>query len=269
MGSKRFRPGTIAVLAALFLSISLLTGCAAPGPAAPPSTPAAETKPTLPPSAYAPWDFQEENGYLTCLGAQTALGIDVSHHQQQIDWAQVKAAGIEFVMVRLGYRGLEDGGLNPDRYAAENLAGARAAGLRVGAYFYSQATTAQEALEEADYALALLGDFRLDLPLAFDWEIEARTEAVDIQTATDCALAFCGAVEAAGYDAMIYFNSYQARERLELSRLTAYPWWLAMYDHSADFPCRFDVWQYTSTGAVPGIAGNVDINVMLVDDRDY
>ncbi len=218
---------------------------------------------TVPVSNLEPTDFEEKDGFLTCLAGESVVGIDVSHHQQDIDWQQVKASGVEFVMVRLGYRGITEGDLHTDEYALANLAGAKAAGLSVGAYFFSQAVTVEEAEQEAAYALEILGDFPLDLPLAFDWEIEARTETVDRQTATDCARAFCETVEEAGCQSMIYFNSYQAKQRLDLLQLTDYPWWLAMYDAENAFPCRFDIWQYTSAGIVAGIQGNVDLNVLI------
>lgn len=249
----------LAVVLLLFLLLQQLRQEPTPGPQTTQSLPQ-----TMPQSPYSPTDFTEEGGYLSCLGTESMVGIDVSHHQQQVDWQQVADAGIRFVMVRLGYRGISDGTLHADTYVQENLTGARDAGLLVGAYFYSQATTAEEAEQEARFALEILGDFSLDLPLAYDWEIESRTEPVDVSTATQCAITFCGIVEAAGQEAMIYFNSYQAAQRLDLLQLTAYPWWLAMYDPQGEFPCRFDMWQYTSAGAVPGIRGDVDINVLLM-----
>lgn len=218
-------------------------------------------EPTLPPSPYRPSDFAFADGYLSCLVAETVLGIDVSHHQGEIDWAQVKASGVEFVMVRLGNRGYTNGELAVDRNVRQNLEGARAAGLLVGAYFYSQAISVAEAREEAALALQILDGFPLDLPLTFDWEQEARTAGMDARTLTDCTLAFCRDVEAAGYRPMIYFNSYQAEQLLYLQELTDYPWWLAMYDISQEFPCPMDMWQYTCTGSVSGIAGDVDINL--------
>lgn len=226
----------------------------------------AQQRETLPPNRYGPGDFSyDENGFLTCSAGETVLGIDVSHHQQEIDWAQVSAAGVEFVMVRLGNRGYVTGDLAVDRRVTENLEGARAAGLKVGAYFYSQAISAEEAREEAELALEILNGFPLDLPLAYDWEQETRTAEVDARTLTDCTLEFCRAVEAAGYEAMIYFNSYQAVELLYLEELTHYPWWLAMYDTAQKFPYRMDMWQYTRTGSVPGIAGNVDVNLLFTE----
>ncbi len=222
-----------------------------------------ETAPTVPENRYGPEDFSMENGYLTCNAGPAVMGIDVSYYQGQIDWPAVKAAGVEFVMVRLGNRGTVTGELSEDVMARANLQDARAAGLQVGAYFYSQALTVQEAQEEAALALEILDGFPLDLPLTFDWEQETRTALLDKRTLTDCTLAFCQAVEQAGYEAMIYFNRNQANHLLELSELTEYRWWLAMYDIEASFAYRMDMWQYTCTGSVPGIEGNVDINLMF------
>lgn len=267
--TKKVKITPWAVVVAVVIVLAVFGGLAAillwekEAPPSPITEPTGTPPATLPQSAFSPEDFSEENGFLACAGAETAIGIDVSKYQGEIDWHQVKAAGVEFAMVRLGYRGYSTGELNTDPMAAINLTGARDAGLLVGAYFYSQATTPEEAREEAAFALEILGDFELDLPLSFDWEIEKRTENVDVETATACSIAFCQAVEAAGYESMIYFNSYQAVQRLDLTALTEYPWWLAMYDPVGEFPCRFDLWQYTQTGTVPGIEGNVDINIML------
>ncbi len=220
---------------------------------------------TLPANTLLPADFYFDGDYLACSACPTTLGIDVSYYQGDIDWPTVRAAGVEFVMVRLGRRETVSGKLGADEMAQQNLTGARAAGLKVGAYFYSQATTVREAREEAALALELLGDFSLDLPMVFDWEQEERTANVDARTLTDCTLAFCQATEAGGERAMIYFNRYQAAELLYLEELTDYPWWLAMYDLEGQFPYRMDMWQYTCTGSVPGISGSVDINLLFDD----
>lgn len=221
------------------------------------------TEPTLPQSVYEAEDFTLDGEFLTCDGADTLLGIDVSRYQKDVNWKKVKAAGIDFVIVRLGYRGYETGLLNEDAYARKNLQGAREAGLLVGAYFFSQALTPEEAREEARFSMEILGDFQLDLPLTFDWEEQLRTENVDGETVTACALAFCDEVQQAGITPMIYFNPRQAAFVLDLHQLTDYPWWLAMYDVGREFPCRFDLWQYTCTGKVDGIKGNVDINILI------
>ena len=223
----------------------------------------------LPPLEESPWspqDFSWQDGFLVSPDVKTVKGIDVSSHQQEIDWQQVKAAGVEFVFVRLGYRGYETGVLTEDPRALENLDGAKAAGVRVGAYLFSQAITVAEAEEEAAFAQKILGDRQLDLPVVFDWEYvsqEARTGGMDRRTLTDCTLAFCRKIEGAGYEAMIYFNGFQARELLYLEELTRYPFWLAQYDHSVTFPCRVAYWQYTDSGSIPGIEEPVDLNMMF------
>ena len=221
--------------------------------------------PTLKPNPYTPEDFYYEGDYLACSAAQTVMGIDVSRYQKQVDWNAVAQAGVEFVMVRLGNRGIADGQLYEDEFARQNLEGARDAGLKVGAYFYSQALTVAEAKEEAAKALEILDGFLLDMPLVFDWEQESRTENMDKRTLTDCTLAFCDAVAQAGYEPMVYFNRYQAQELLVLEELQHLPWWLAMYDITAEFPYKVDMWQYTCTGTIPGIEGSVDINLLFTD----
>lgn len=228
-----------------------------------PPQPVTRPHPVLTPNPFTPEDFYYDGDFLACSAAETVMGIDVSHHQKEIDWQQVKAAGVEFVMVRLGNRGIGDGKLYIDSYAVSNLRGAREAGLKVGAYFYSQALNLEEAREEANLALEILDGFQLDMPLVYDWEQESRTENMDARTLTDCTLAFCEVVESAGYEPMVYFNSFQAQELLILEELTQYPWWLAMYDITSEFPYKVDMWQYTCTGSIPGIAGNVDINLLL------
>ena len=223
---------------------------------------------TMPSSPYTPEDFQQGDAFLSCSVGSVVVGIDVSSHQKQIDWQAVKDAGVQYAFIRLGYRGYEQGTLNADSFAAQNLKGAKDAGILVGAYFFSQAVSVEEARAEAFFAMGILDGIQLDLPLVYDWEYineTARTANVDRQTLTECTLAFCQTVEKAGYDAMIYFNSSQGRDMLELEKLEMYPWWLAKYDLEADFLCRVDLWQYTNTGSVPGIQGNVDIDLMFTD----
>lgn len=259
----------ILALAAALAALGLMIFCS---PSAVPDTPP-ET--TLPPTTaapepeaniYGPEDFAFDGDYLTCIAGESILGIDVSSHQQEIDWGQVREAGIEFAMIRLGYRGYKTGVITADEYAAANLEGARAAGLQVGAYFYSQAISPEEAREEAAFALEILGDFRLDFPLAYDWEYvseEARTGEAQSRLVTDCALAFCEVVERAGHQPMVYFNPYWGTMYFELTELEQYPFWLAMYDTERRYPYRVEMWQYTAKGSVPGIQGNVDIDLYL------
>ena len=238
------------------------------------TTTAPSTEATLPPppaNPYNPLDFYYENGYLTCGAGESSLGIDVSYWQGNIDWQQVKDAGVEFAMIRVGYRGSDEGTLDVDSYAQTNYDGASAAGIKVGAYIFSQAVTPEEAVEEAEFLLEHTQDWKIDIPLVFDWEVvsnEARNSRVDSETLTACVIAFCERIKAAGHEPMIYFSKSHSHERINLSELVDYKFWLAMYDPVMDYPYRVDMWQYTDAGTVPGIAGNVDINLMLTYPED-
>lgn len=256
----------VGLVAALVAAIVSLEGALAPEETVPTET-TAPTAATLPTNPYSAEDFTyDENGFLTCACADTRLGIDVSDHQQEVDWQQVAEAGIEFAFIRIGYRGYSEGGIYADEYAARNIKGAQAAGLDAGVYFYSQALTPAEAEEEAAFCLEFLEDHDIQLPVVFDWEYvsaEARTGAMDRETLTACALAFCEKISAAGYTPMIYANPDIARNFLDLWQLQGYPFWLALYSDTMDYPYEMDYWQYTSTGTVPGIQGNVDINLQF------
>lgn len=221
-------------------------------------------RPTLPSNPFTAEDFAFVDGYLTCLAQDAALGVDVSVWQDTIDWQQVKDAGIEFAMLRIGYRGSDLGGMYEDECLRANYEGAKAAGLKVGGYFFSQAVSVQEANEEAEFVLDIIGGWDFDMPVVYDWEYidsEARTADVDARTLTDCAEAFCERIKNAGFAPMVYFNLDLAAERMYLTELMDYPFWLARYDPAMDCPFRVDMWQYTSTGTVPGIEGDVDLNL--------
>lgn len=222
--------------------------------------------PTPPPEAnpYGKLDFQFDGRYLSCLKTETRPGIDVSAYQGNIDWQQVADSGIEFAMIRLGYRGYGTGVLVEDKYALTNIQGALAAGLDVGVYFFSQALNVEEALEEVDFILQRIQGYEITMPVVFDWEFvndEARTANMDARTLTDCYLAFCEAISEAGYTPMSYFNWYQSENNIYIKELEDYPYWLALYQNRMTFPYKIDMWQYTCTGRVPGIQGDVDINV--------
>ena len=272
----------VAVVCALIFVIVALTKPA--NPAAEPDTPqnagdstqtateAVTEGPTGP--TYLPIDrnpigmsdfYTTEDGYLTCLATPSVMGIDVSEWQgSQIDWQKVKEAGVEFVMIRVGWRGSEKGVLTADTYAQTNYAGASAAGLKVGAYIFSQAITADEAVEEARYLLDAVKDWNIEMPLVFDWEFidaTSRTANMDPRTLTNCAIAFCETIKLAGYTPMVYFNTNQSLDMLYLVELEDYLFWLAQYDTVLRYDYKIDMWQYTQTGTVPGIDGNVDINL--------
>lgn len=227
-----------------------------------------QLKTRVPEVFYRPEDFVWEDGRLTCVSAETSPGIDVSYYQGQIDWEQVKASGIEFAFVRVGYRSSANGSVCADEMAQRNLAGAAAAGLKVGAYFFSQALNPQEAVEEAAFAVSMVKDYHLDLPIAYDWEFvdeDARTEGMTKDALMECVDAFCATVEAAGYESMVYFNRDLSRRMLDVDRLGDRPIWFAMYDTHPDAPRKPDYWQYTDEGTVPGIEGYVDLNLYFVE----
>lgn len=201
-------------------------------------------------------------------GKRARTGIDVSAYQGEIDWPTVAADGIDFAILRLGYRGYTEGGLFMDQTFEANLQGALNAGLDVGIYFFSQAITPQEAEAEAAFVLNAIGDREISYPIAFDWESispgnAARTDGLDNDTLTRCASAFCAKIQEAGYAPAVYFNQTQGYLRYDLRELTEYSLWLAEYDAKPDFYYHFDLWQYTHTGQVNGIQGDVDLDLDL------
>ena len=194
-------------------------------------------------------------------------GIDVSTHQNEIDWNAVAADGIDFAIIRLGYRGYgQEGTLNLDKYFEQNINGALAAGLDVGVYFFSQAITAEEAVEEANFVLQYLEGYDITYPVVFDWEnvstTSARTHNLDSATLNACAVAFCDTIAAAGYQPMVYFNGYLGLLRYDLSAIDDYPFWYAYYNGVyPNLYYDFQMWQYSSSGSVAGIEGKVDLNI--------
>lgn len=215
---------------------------------------------------------KDENGIMTYAdeSRETHIGIDVSSHQGEIDWQKVAASGVEFVFVRVGYRGYgKSGSLNTDKNYKQNIEGAKAAGLKVGVYFFSQAISMTEAIEEARMTLDLIKDYEIDYPIVFDWEIigtaSARTDNVSMQTLCSAANAFCDVIESAGYMPMVYFNKHVGYTKYDLSTVKDNYFWFAQYSDTPDFYYDFDIWQYTSSGRVDGIKGNVDMNISFTD----
>ncbi len=220
----------------------------------------------IPRNAYDPEGFTEENGIRTYSadGVVGVAGIDVSSYQKSVDWQAVKDAGIEFAMIRVGYRGYVSGKLDLDDCFLDHMEGALDAGLDVGVYFFSQALTEEEAIEEAEYVLTWIEGYDISCPVVFDWEevqAEARTDEMNMLKLTACAEAFCRTVEDAGYEAAIYFNQAYGYQQLNLSSLLDYEFWLAEYASTPSFAYDFQMWQYTNEGKVPGIEGPVDLNI--------
>ena len=221
-----------------------------------------------------PYDWSnlktDESGRLSYVqNGQTIsrTGIDVSSHQQQINWNSVAQDGISFAYIRLGYRGSSEGTLYVDDFFAQNLSGAKNAGIDVGVYFFSQAITEDEAREEARFVLKQLDGASLDYPIAFDMEPSpeggGRADALTREEATAIANAFCDEIQKSGYRAIIYGNSYDL-SKYDLSALTGRIW-LAQYDGKPDGSISFVMWQYTPKGTVAGISSSVDLNLDLSD----
>lgn len=208
-------------------------------------------------------------------GAKASVtGVDVSSYNGDIDWQRVKDSGVDFAMIRVGGRGYGDSGaLYPDEKAAEYLSQAKAAGIKVGAYFFSQATTAEEAAEEAEYSKEVIGDIALDYPLAYDWEIipddDARTDSVSAEQATECAAAFCEKAKQLGYTPAIYSTSRELYFKYDLKKLSNYDIWFSEYADLPSFYYRFSIWQYSKEGVVDGIDGTVDLNLCFTNTASF
>ena len=215
----------------------------------------------------------DENGRMKYddESAVTFTGIDVSVFQGDIDWEQVKNDGIDFVMIRAGFRGYgPDGTLNEDKNFRTNCENALKAGLNVGVYFFSQAVNEREAKEEARFVLNLVKDYPINYPIAYDWETidytdTARTNGMTNEQITACANAFCSEIESAGYEPIIYFNRELGYFNYDLSLINNYHFWLAEYHETPSFYYDYKIWQYTDEGSVDGIVGYVDLNISIVD----
>lgn len=223
---------------------------------------------------YTPEDFREEgSGIITYQGGDSALGINVSSQSGEIDWAQVKESGVDFALIRVGYRGYTRGQMVLDENFQANITGAAEAGLPVGVYFYSKAVTDAEADEEASFVLEQIRGHNVDYPIAFFWEYDytdegnldqaARTIQCNGDQITGFIDTFCRKVEDAGFEAAYYATKSMAYETLDLSRLTNYDLWYAEFRRSPSFYYGFALWQYTKEGSVPGISQQVPITLAL------
>ena len=247
-------------------------------------------EPVTEPVTQAPTQTETSGGTVTVQPPAPSIpstatlihGIDVSKYQGQINWTQVKNDGIDFAFIKVAGRGYGTGKLYYDTWYKENLKNAYLAGVKVGAYFFSQAITVQEAVEEASMMIDALKGYHISYPVVFDWETsDGYRTNIGISKATMTAMAdtFCSMLEAAGYKAMVYANTYDF-ERFDATYLTSkYASWLARYTaayknngvrYTAGNPLPplkypYQIWQYSSTGRVNGISGNVDMNIAFTD----
>jgi len=200
---------------------------------------------------------------------ETLKGIDVSKFQGETDWDKVRESGIDFAIIRAGGRAYRpEGELYSDDKLLENIDAAKEAGLKVGVYFFSQATTVKEAQTEANFVSDILNGRELDLPVFFDWErigtAPARTDGLDGKTLTDCAVAFCERIREKGYEPGVYIYQYTGYYAYELIRLTDYMLWCASIGDYPFFYYAHDIWQYDIEGTVPGIDTVCDLNMMFI-----
>lgn len=196
--------------------------------------------------------------------ANATVGIDVSKWNREIDWDKVKAAGVDFAIIRAGYRGSSTGSLVVDPYFEANIKGASMAGVKVGVYFFTQAVNEVEAVEEASMVLELTQDYSLDYPIFIDTESaggNGRADKLAEEERTLVCDAFCRTVENAGGEAGVYASRNWYYNRLEVSRLERFYIWLAEYRSIPLYDGYYHMWQYTSEGSIDGIEGNVDMNI--------
>ena len=205
--------------------------------------------------------FYEDERY------ESLCGIDVSYYQKEINWEKVADAGFDFAMIRLGYRAADSGRLHTDSRFRENLKEAKRAGLSVGVYFFSQAVTTEEAVEEAKYVIRRIRGSGIKYPVVFDMEPVSGSDRIEHLASiekTEIADAFCQVIEKNGYTAMIYGNPSWLTGHLQMEYLTDYPLWIAHYTDATDYPYEFKMWQYTDRGRVKGIKGKVDLDILFV-----
>ncbi len=200
---------------------------------------------------------------------KTLTGIDVSKWQGDIDWNKVKDAGIDYAIIRLGYRGTApEGNCAMDPKFEDNIKGALAAGVDVGVYYFTQAITEKEAIEEANIVIESLRGYDITFPVIYDTEYREGGRANDLSNRqrTACAKAFCETILAAGYTPMIYSSTNWSILDIDLEQLP-YDLWYAYYGEGKNiyYPYKFAMWQYTDSGKVNGISTNVDLNVCFID----
>lgn len=218
------------------------------------------------------WDFSnlDNSGvyknYVETDGSVKKVGVDVSEHQGTINWERVSSE-VDFAIIRLGYRGYGSGGIVLDPYYSSNVAGAAENNVPFGVYFYSQAISYEEGVEEANFVLNHLGDYSLSYPIVLDREDpmseDARTNDLSVEQHTQAALGFLETIRAAGYPVMMYTYRMYYSLYLDLEQIYQYPIWFAQYADEPDWPYEFSIWQYTESGEVPGITGLVDLNIEM------
>lgn len=206
--------------------------------------------------------YEDKNYY-------SILGVDVSSYQNDIDFKELKKQGIEFVYIRVGYRGYQGGFLTKDTKFETNYKKAKEAGLKIGVYFFSSAINEEEAKAEAKFILDNIKNKEIDLPLAIDvegvYDDWARTDSLSSKQVVSNINAFMDQVHNAGYESMLYTNLIFIKENFTSNDLMYWKLWYAQYSRVPDYVYNFDIWQYTCEGELKGIDGYVDINIMFIE----
>lgn len=226
----------------------------------------------VPKHSFGKDDFKlsEETGILEYSGGKdikTYKGIDVSKFQGNIEWDKVKADGVEYVFIRVGLRGYGTGVIVDDEMFEKNIKGATNAGLKVGVYFFSEAITKEEAIEEAEFVLGKIKNYDVTLPVVLDIEEiagdDARNEALSKEELTDVCLTFMEKIEKEGYKPMVYGNVKCMVSMIDYEKLSKYDFWYAYYNDEIYIPYNVSGWQYSSKGRVNGITGDCDLNIFF------
>ena len=231
---------------------------------------------SIPRNNYSHNDFAvSDNGMMEYVGdsdVKVAHVIDVSKHQGVVDWQAVADAGVEYAMIRVGFRGYGSGALVTDDYFEDNIRGALKAGIKVGVYFYTQAIDADEGREEAEFVIDAISPYKIELPVAIDVErpddSTARGNQITREVRTEAVKTFCECIEEAGYEPMIYGGTNTFAEMLDIKEVYMYPVWYAFYNNYMYYPYPVRMWQYSTDGAVPGIKVNVDMNVWMIEPEE-
>ena len=209
-----------------------------------------------------------ENGefqYLTDGQVTSHKGIVVSSHQGNIDWNLVAQDGVEFAIIRVGYRGYgSEGRLVVDEKFENNIKGATAAGIKVGVYFFSQAINEAELLEEANLVLEQIAPYKIECPVVYDVEktsAQGRMNAISVEERTQLTKLFCQTIADAGYRPMIYHNTEMGALLINIAELEDYDKWYASYSDQMFYPYDYKIWQYSDKGKIQGISTDVDLNI--------
>ncbi len=211
----------------------------------------------------AKYTFNSDGSLYTGSGV---LGIDVSTHNGNIDWQQVKNSGVSYVIIRTGFRGSTKGALVEDAKFRQNIQGATNAGLKVGVYFFTQAVNEVEAVEEASMVLSQIKNYKISYPVFIDVESSGgRADGLDAATRTRVVNAFCQTIQNGGYRAGIYANKTWLAQKMNISALSGYKIWLAQYSSQVTYGGKYDMWQYSDKGRIPGISTNVDMNLSYMN----